>query len=984
MKQLSLIVSSVCALVISNAAFAAPSSSLHSKMLVVKQTAMGDHTLRYQGGSNDLYVAVPPGAAGDNGQNQTTAAVVIPSAHSLNGITAVTNQFGMMPIDSAPTAFFQVRRFDYEEFWNRMNAVQACEDNIYQDVTISTGSCNPEVSNCSRLFRIFRSHKKYRASPKQLANMAMGYDPASLGAWSGTVASYKASIPACNAGAWTDYAQAVRIREGLINKYNDAMANCTGSASECQTINPMPDYTQDSEAVIELVTADYIRHNRYSGINQLRQGIVQYLKDHDIEVAWLDIEFQYKMADPEKSPEARRVALSFQINKNDGFADAPSDTDSKGSYLGSALIPAPETSPTDVQTRTNHLVLSYSVATQHSDFYDAVSQNFDTLRQLEAIPKEVSTRSGSPSHPTYPGVMYWNVYAKVDGPNSGLTSPPTSPISSKLCISVPGSARVGTCTGESGAMYLAYGAYDPEETHIDGSDDEDSPHQDVPHPTTGLPVTTIMTPDPTQLKNGMECFFTGTSQYPARCMKEIHNAASLMNATNSATGELSYYGRWELDPQNMENNPTDPYPKINEIGRNMVYEVCGDVEFRNNIEVQYMLRRTKHTANFAMDEQGTLSYQITGVKYENDGVILPRFVPYSTGGSTMFRQNNTFPRPLGPLSNLDSPTANPYAAHYNAPYDPPYPTPPSPDVNGYNAPPNEGSIILNPFVTDDRNSGLVSNNYSIYRKIPALGLTSDDSTLEKNMVGSPIHKAAPSPQAKSASLPNTWPNAGGGHGFNVDPVDNPQQRYADFNCWNVNEQHWALHQTPLSLVPTGWIYYEVQDPYWVPAEIPNNVYFPGDGGGAAAAHQRDTRPNYGAYWHVGNGSDNNFLGVDCEVSWAYTQDYTWTKKTDDATDTCDAELSTTGTCAPPRIPPAACFDTESDPPPDLTGVDCTSYPTVTKVRWLTSWSWVPNGSLQHDYNTQRSCFESCQYDPNAYGYGKGVGICDSARLYQRY
>lgn len=206
MKQLSLIVSSVCALVISNAAFAAPSSSLHTKMLVVKQTAMGDHTLRYQGGNNDLYVAVPPGAAGDNGQNQTTAAVVIPSAHSLNGITAVTNQFGMMPIASAPTAFFQVRRFDYEEFWNRMNAVQLCEDGIYQQVTASASSCNPELTDCSNTSNSLYSNNP--VSPKQLANMAMGYDPASLGSWSGTIASYKASVPACNAGAWTDYAQA--------------------------------------------------------------------------------------------------------------------------------------------------------------------------------------------------------------------------------------------------------------------------------------------------------------------------------------------------------------------------------------------------------------------------------------------------------------------------------------------------------------------------------------------------------------------------------------------------------------------------------------------------------------------------------------------------------------------------------------------------------------------------------------------------------
>ena len=983
MKQLSLIVSSVCALVMSNAAFAAPSSALHSKMLVVKQTAMGDHTLQYQRGNNDLYTAVPLGAAGDNGKNQTTAAVVIPSAHSLNGVTSVTNQFGMMPIASAPTSFFQVRRFDYEEFWKRMNAVQLCEDGIYQQVTSGAASCNPETSDCSNMSNDMYSSNP--VSPKQLANMAMGYDPANLGSWSGTIASYKAAVPACNAGTWSDYAQAVRVREGLIDKYNDAMAHCTGSASECQTINPMPDYTQDSEAVIELVTADYIRHNRYSGINQLRQGIVQYLKDHDIEAAWLDIEFQYKMADPEKKPEARRVALSFQINKNDGFADAPSDTDSKGSYLGSALIPAPDTAPSDVQTRTNHLVLSYAVATQHPDFYNAVSQNFQTLRALEAVPKAASPRGGSPSHPTYAGVMYWDVYAKVNGATDSLASPPTSPVSSKLCISIPGSARVGACSGEHGAMYLAYGAYDPEKTHIDGSDGEGSPPQDVPHPVTGLPVTTILTPDPTQLKNGMECFFTGTSQYPARCMKEIHNAASLMNATNSATGELSYYGRWELDPKNMESNPTDPYPKINEIGRAMVYEVCGDVEFRNNIEVQYMVRRTKHTANFAMDEQGGLSYQITGVKYENDGIVLPRFVPYSTGSSVPFRQNNTFARPKGPLANPDSSVANAYAAHYNAPYDPPYPTPPSPNVNVYNAPPGEGSIILNPFVTDNRNSGVLSNNYNIYRKIP--GLVADDSTLEKNMVGTPIYKAVPYPATKSSSLPGTWPNGGGGHGFNTDPVDNPQQRYGDFNCWNVNEQHWALHQTPLGSIVNGWKYYEVDPnpihPY--DSGIPSNVYFAGSGG-EAAAHQRGTRPNYGDYWHVGNGSDNNFLGVDCEVSWAYTQDYTWTKEYGEATDTCDAELSSTGSCSPPRYPPAICSagPDKDGKMPDLTNVDCADHPTVTKERWIRWWSWVPLGTLQHDYNTQRSCFESCQYDPNAYGYGKGVGICNSARLYQRY
>ena len=973
MKQFSLIALSACTLVLTHSvASAAPSSALHSKMLVVKQTVMADRTLRYQQGNNSIYTASAPGVAGDNGTNQTTAAVVIPSAHSFKGLTAVTNQFGMMPIAEASGGFFQVRRFDYEEFWNRMSAVQACEDGIYSQITAGANSCNPESSDCSGSSN--DTYSSNPVSPKQLANMTMGYDPSALGDWAGTIASYKSSVPACNSGTWTDYAQAVRIREGLIQKYQDNLAHCSGSATDCTTKNPMPDYTRDSEAVIELVTADYVRNNRYSGINQLRQGVVQYLKDHDMEAAWVDLEFQYTMADPTLRPQARRVAMSFQVNKNDGFADAPADTDSKGTYLGSALIPAPNLeSPADVVPRTNHLVLSYAVSTQHPDFYSAVSENFQTLRALESVSKVVNPgKAGSPSHPTYAGVMYWDVAGSKDN----LSSSPQSPISSTLCNGVPGGARVGTCTGTHGAMHLAYGAYDPEKTHYDGSEGNGTP-QDVAHPDTGLPLTTLLTLDPTQSKNGMECFFTGTSQYPARCMREIHNAASLMKATNSATGEMAYYGRWELDPTNLESNPTDPYPKFRELGRNMVYEVCGPMEFQNSIEVQYMLRRTKHMSVFSMDDQGALTYEITGVNYENKGVILPRFVPYSTG--SRFRVNSELPRPRGALPSgmITIETPNSYAAHYN-PYDFPNPNPPSPNINMYYAPLTEGSIMLDPFVTDGRNSNILQHNFSIYRRMPSL--VPNDTTLAASMVGpTPIYKSAS--VSKADSLPVSWPNNGGGHGINVDPVDNPMQRYADFNCWNINERHWALHQTPLGPIDTGWVYYDANPTptHFYNNGIPSNVYFAGDGGGAAAAHMRGDRPNYSMNWYVGNGSDNNFTGTDCEVSWAYTQDYSWTKDGDEALDVCSTD-SPTGACV--ARPPICTQGPDKDGNmPDLTGINCS---TVDKPRWRRWWTWTPLGTLQHDYRTSRSCFESCQYDPNAYGYGKGSTLCNTARVYPRY
>lgn len=309
----------------------------------------------------------------------------------------------------------------------------------------------------------------------------------------------------------------------------------------------------------------------------------------------------------------------------------------------------------------------------------------------------------------------------------------------------------------------------------------------------------------------MECFFTGTSQYPARCMKEIHNAASLMNATNSATGELSYYGRWELDPKNMESNPTDPYQSTKSV-----------VPWCTKFAVTWNSATTSK-CNTWCDEPSTPPISPWTSKVDcrtksQASEIRKRwncaasFRTYSTGSSVPFRQNNTFARPKGPLANPDSSVANAYAAHYNAPYDPPYPTPPSPNVNVYNAPPDEGSIILNPFVTDNRNNGVLSNNYNIYRKIPGLVFPMIPHW-KKTWWARPFTKLPLRRRLNPRVFRIHWPNSGGGHGFNTDPVDNPQQRYGDFNCWNVNEQHWALHQTPLGSIVNGWKYYSRPQSY---------------------------------------------------------------------------------------------------------------------------------------------------------------------------
>ncbi len=649
-------------------AVAAPSATRHSKLLSIKQRVMID-----------------------TGESRTAASLVSPTAHSSRaGLVTLTNAFAAIPLAGEDVDKFhaaRVPRFNYEAFWVTMNQMQACEDQLAANAAAATASSG---DSGEYNWYVLQAEPK---SAKTYANMLMANIPSSA---SNVPAQFTSGgMTACNNGGNpATFAAAATVREGVNN------------------------YALDSPEVIDYVTSQFwIRNSDMA--KPLKQAVLEYLRQKEIEFAWVDVEFEYNHTTA--APLKRRVSLSFQISRSDDFT---STNQTRGSYLGSQLVLAPDVTPEDASAnvRTNHIDIKYTAYSQYPDFTIGSAQNNTFLKN--------ALTSGSFNQN---GVMSW----KVEQRGSGA-------ISSRIC------AGISTCSPTQGEFRTTTGAYDPDFMRAGHNENPSAPYS-------------LDNPNPLDDISGIKCLVKGTGSQ--RCRLDKHNASSLMQYSNSITGTLDYLGRWEAA---FESNP----PLIEETGRNGIFDVCYGVEFQNSLRVNYWVRRPHWKVNLQWQQSGSIDYQIEVQKYEFEGIALPDPVTYTTWAQGVSDHNLTGTTDNNNVRSNGTPTTpqNGLATNYSSV------NMVGLDPQNFGMPDREGAIIMNPFVTKVAPNGMLynglPNNWLMYR--PINGLLPEE-TLISRMRGSPIHKAAGI--GASNALPRGWLGRG----------NQATTRITDFQCEDQNE-----------------------------------------------------------------------------------------------------------------------------------------------------------------------------------------------------
>lgn len=748
-------------------AVAAPSATRHSKLLSIKQRVMID-----------------------TGESRTSASLVSPTAHSSrSGLVALTNAFAAVPLPQAEVSKFHaalIPRFNYENFWVTMAALQACEDQLAANSATYASNQTASVGGQDGNAYMWYIYQQEPTSAKTFANIRMANYPRTAG----LPAEYTGgSLAACNNnGNPAAYLAAATVREGVSN------------------------YAVDSPEVLDYVTSQFwIKASNRAA--PLKAAVVQYLRKNEIEFAWVDVEFEYNHTTA--PPANRRVSLSFQI----GRADEPT---TRGSYLGSQLVLAPEVTPADASAsvRSNHIDIKYTAYTQYPDFTVGNVQNNLYLRSL-------MTASGFNPN----GMMSWKVTQKG-----------ASTISDKLC------SNITNCTPAAGEFITTSGAYDPDFMR---SGDGSGPYT-LEHP---VPLDDI---------SGIKCLITGKGSQ--RCRVDKHNVSTLMQYSNAITGTLDYIGRWEAA---LQSHP----PRIEETGRNGIFDVCYGVEFQNSVAVSYWVRRPHWKLNLNW-QQGGIDFQIMEQQYEFENIgQLPNPVNYTTWAegvignnligsfaSSNVRDNSSV------ASTPENTAATNYAAVNLGGYDP----------QTFGLPEREGAIILNPLVTRLAPNGMFYNalpdNWLFYRPIGAL---TTEETLAPNMItrpGQPIYKKAG--LGASKALPRRWLARG----------NNPVVRKTDFQCVDQNEPRVdSLIMASMGIPASTYAWNTPpQDPI-IP--IGTTPY-----AGTVNAHKMGTRPDSTVAGEVGSGLTSD----PCQISYV-----PWSS--------VDYTIVTTGPMPDPRfVPPASC------------------------------------------------------------------------------
>lgn len=646
-------------------AIAAPSATRHGKLLSIKQRVMIN-----------------------TGESRTSASLVSPTAHSnKSGLVALTNSFAAVPLPEVEVNKFQaahIPRFNYESFWTTMAQLQACENQL----AANSDSYNLSYNDNGDEYRWYR-HRREPTSPKTYANMLMANYPVLPG---GLPVQYSSGdLTACqNGGNTAPFVPAAMVREAVSN------------------------YAVDSPEVLDYVTSQYwIKTSNQAA--PLKAAVVQYLRENEIDFAWVDVEFEYNHVTA--TPNNRRVSMSFQISR----ADEPT---TRGSYLGSQLVLAPDVTPLDAASsvRANHIDIKYTAFTQYPDFTINSSTNNQYMSGL------VSSGGFNAN-----GVLSWLVTQKG-----------ASAISPRLC------SNISNCGPTSGSFKSTSGAYDPSFMRSGYNEDPSAPY-------------TLDNPNPLDDMSGIKCLITGRGSQ--RCHMDKHNVSSLMQYSNSVSGTLDYLGRWEVA---LQAHP----PLIEEVARAGIFDVCAGVEFQNSINVEYWVRRPHWKMNLSWQSSG-VDYQVVEQKFEFEQIAkLPDPVRYTTWATSENNYNLTGSvnepsvRANQMPSTPDGGNASNYASVNLIGYDP----------QSFGMPDREGAIVINPFVSLVAPNGLLynaePNNWLMYRPIGSLTV---DDTLAPYMKGNPIYKKAT--LGTSKALPRRWLGRGG----------NPLVRTTDFQCDDQNE-----------------------------------------------------------------------------------------------------------------------------------------------------------------------------------------------------
>lgn len=629
-------------------AFAAPSATRHNKLLSIKQRVMID-----------------------TGESRTSASLVSPTAHSTrSGLVTLTNTFAAIPLSAVDVAKFQISRvprFNYEAFWINMDALQACENQLSNNAAAynaaSYGS-SPYTSDSGE----YASYV-YQAPPPAPGAYADGMLGGGYSATALPPQYATGDITACTTGVDSAvYAAAIRVRQAVGN------------------------YARDSQEVLDYVTSQiWIKES--GAANSLKAAVVQYLRENEIEHAWVDIEFEYLHQD---EPKKRRVSMSFQINR----ADEPT---TRGSYMGSQLILAPDASIAEatMNVRSNTIEIKYTAYSQYPDFTINSNANSAYLNQ-----KLVGKYNPN-------GLLSWNI-----------TKIGASAISSRLC------SNITTCTETTGQFKATSGAYDPTFMRVGGSIDPN-----VPYTLENIGAISDL--------SGINCLVTGRGN--ANCRLEKHNVATLMQYSNAISGTLDYLGRWEVDFD--RNKPT-----FEEHSRAGVFDVCYGVEFKNQASTRYWVRRPYWKLKLYWQPSGVQYQQAQAPEYDYFEIAkLPDPVTYTTyptprNNYNLVGSGNDNNTRANQISAQSSETAaSNYAAVNLSLYDP----------QTFGLPDREGAIMINPFVSSVTSTGVLyngaANNWMIYR--PFLDIT-PEMTVASRMTGEPIYKKAAI--TASNALPTGW------------------------------------------------------------------------------------------------------------------------------------------------------------------------------------------------------------------------------------
>lgn len=575
-----------------------------------------------------------------------------------------------------------------------------------------------------------------------------------------------------------------------------------------KTRESVANYNKDSPEALDFVTSKYWIGEKDSA-KALKVEVVKYLQANEIEFAWVDVEFEYKHETAE--PVDRRMSLSFQINYGDKFDDPATKT--KGSYIGSQLVLPPDVDLSLISGtgRNNKIEIEYTAYSQYPDFGPGSGSIINTVQLKAATLAAGINRNGTLSWKVTPG-------------------PEPSTISPDICGGIPTTDGVA-CTPSEGRIILTSGTYDPNFKSVSSEEIVGGPY-------------TIENKEPFDDESGIECFVKGTGS--ERCRLDRHNASTLMQYGGAGTGTLKYTGRWEAE---FEGGGAKP--KIEEMSRGGVFDVCYGVELQNSLRVYYWVRRPYWEVNLYWQNNAGIDYQVVSHKYIVENVELQRPANYST---YPLPENNYNLTGTGSNANVRSNAniatvterPNNYAAIKAGSYDPP----------GLNLPDNEGAMIMNPLVTRLTSGGGLSNiipeNWMVYRELPGVSAV---TTYAAHMIGSPIYKQGS--YGASRALPGGWLGRG----------NTALARDAEFNCHDQNEsvivpyKNAEIAHQPMTVAWWG----APPDPF-----VPSTGSYPG----TTTAHKKGTRPDATA-----SGDPGDALVPDpCEISFVRWEDVKYTRE----------------------------------------------------------------------------------------------------------